>query len=224
MSSILPRLLIVDDEMAHVTALVRMLKREGYAPIGAHSAAEALSALRSSHFDILITDLEMPGMEGLALLHAAQALDRNLVSVVMTGQGSMDTAIGAMKGGALDYILKPFNLGTIVPVLSRAVAMRRLRAENAALVERVAKRGAELEAANRVLRDASRALGALSAKMSQRLSRPLQELSEQSFLLLGEAKTLTPMQRRVVEGLAQRARDLAGEAGELLREFGILQQ
>ena len=224
MSSILPRLLIVDDATAQVTALVRTLENEGYAPTGVHSAAEALSELRASRFDILITDLHMPGMDGLALLNAAQALDGDLVSVVMTGHGTIDTAIEAMKRGALDYILKPFNLGTILPVLSRAVAVRRLRAENAALLERVAERSAELEAANRVLRDAGQALGALSARVSQRISRPLQELSRQSSLLLSESEALAPIQRRVLEGIAQRSHDLAGEVAELLREFGKLQR
>lgn len=224
MSSILPRLLIADDETAQVTALVRTLESEGYAPTGVHSAAEALSALRGSRFDILITDLHMPGMDGLALLDAARALDGYLVTVVMTGHGTIDTAIEAMKRGALDYILKPFNLATILPVLSRAVTVRRLHAENAALLKRVAERNAELEAANRVLRDAGQALGALSARVSQRLSRPLQELSQQSSLLLSESDTLTPIQRHVVEGIAQRAQDLAGEAAKLLREFRILQR
>ena len=203
---------------------MRTLENEGYAPTGVYSAAEALSALRASRFDILITDLHMPGMDGLALLNAAQALDGYLVSVVMTGHGTIDTAIEAMKRGALDYILKPFNLATILPVLSRAVAVQRLRAENAALLERVAERNAELEAANRVLRDAGQALGALSARVSQRLFRPLQELSQQSSLLLSESEALTPIQRRVLEGIAQRAHDLAGEAAELLREFEILQR
>jgi two-component system, sensor histidine kinase and response regulator len=75
--------------------------------------------------------LVMPEMDGIALLRAAQEMDANIVGIVMTGHGSIDTAVEAMKGGALDYILKPFKLSVIVPVLARALTVRRLRMENA---------------------------------------------------------------------------------------------
>jgi light-regulated signal transduction histidine kinase (bacteriophytochrome) len=78
-------------------------------------------------------------------------VDRHLVGVVMTGHGTIDTAVEAMKTGALDYVLKPFNLIAALPVLSRALAMRRLRMENTALEQRVRERNVALEAANQDL-------------------------------------------------------------------------
>ena len=79
----------------------------------------------------------MPEMDGIALLRAALRDRPDLVGIVMTGQGTIDTAVEAMKAGALDYILKPFKLSVILPVLARALDVRRLRLENAALERRV---------------------------------------------------------------------------------------
>jgi DNA-binding NtrC family response regulator len=75
----------------------------------------------------------MPGMDGIQLLREALAIDPNLVGIIMTGQGTIQTAVEAMKIGAFDYILKPFDLQTLLPILSRAMEVRRLRVENVRL-------------------------------------------------------------------------------------------
>ena len=131
------RLLIVDDEEALMTALCNTLKVEGYAVTGFTSARAALAQLRERQFDLLLTDLMMPEMDGIALLQAAQAIDPDLVGVVMTGHGTIDTAVEALRGGALDYVLKPFRLTNLLPVLTRALETRRLRTENIQLREAV---------------------------------------------------------------------------------------
>jgi two-component system, sensor histidine kinase and response regulator len=145
------RILIVDDEAAQMTALVNTLRDEGYDTTGFTTARDALAALKEHRFDLLLTDLMMPEMDGIALLRAAQLVDSQLVGVLMTGQGTIDTAVQAMKAGALDYVLKPFKLSSAIAVLSRALAMRRLRVENAALEQRVKEHTRALEAANREL-------------------------------------------------------------------------
>jgi signal transduction histidine kinase len=174
----LARLLIVDDEAAQVTALCRTLHSQGYSTTGAGSGSEALADLRTAAvgadpFDVLITDLMMPEMDGITLLRAAQEIDRDLVGLVMTGHGTIDTAVEAMKSGALDYILKPFNLSTIVPVLVRALAVRGLRLANAELLQRVDERTTELKAANRELESANRDLEAFTTSVSHDLRQPL---------------------------------------------------
>src|SRR5262249_1145519 len=73
------------------------------------------------------------GMDGIELLRRALALDPNLVGIIMTGQGTIPTAVAAMKSGAFDYVLKPFNLHTMLPILDRALDVRRLRVENVRL-------------------------------------------------------------------------------------------
>jgi signal transduction histidine kinase len=143
------RILIVDDEAANLTALRVTLGHHGYETEGFTDPTAALAALKQGGFDLLLTDLRMPGMGGVELLQRAQALDPNLVGVIMTGEGSIASAVEAMKTGALDYILKPLKLGAILPVLSRALTMRRLRLENAALEHSVRERTAERERALR---------------------------------------------------------------------------
>ncbi len=132
------RLLIVDDEVAQMTALCHTLEEEGYATTGFSSPRAALDAMREQEFDVVLTDLMMPGMDGIALLNAGQEIDNNIVGIVMTGHGTIDTAVEAMQAGALDYIQKPFKLRSILPVLRRALTMRRLRTENIQLRQIVA--------------------------------------------------------------------------------------
>ena len=93
----------------------------------------------------------MPGLDGISLLREALKIDPDVVGIIMTGQGTIDTAIGAMKTGAFDYILKPFRLSAILPVLTRALSVRELRLENAELERSIKARSAELEAANQEL-------------------------------------------------------------------------
>jgi two-component system sensor histidine kinase/response regulator len=138
------RLLIVDDEVAQMRALSDTLGLEGYATTGFSSATEALAALRPGGFDLLLTDLMMPEMDGIALISEARKIDATLGALIMTGHGTIDTAVQAMKGGALDYILKPFKLNVILPVIARALDVQRLRRENAELQERERRRSEEL--------------------------------------------------------------------------------
>ena len=128
-----PRLLIVDDEEAQMRALCNTLSAEGYLTKGVTSPQAALDTLQTEPFELMLTDLMMPGIDGIALLAAAKRIDPDLVGIVMTGHGTIDTAVKAMQAGALDYIQKPFRLKVILPVLQRGLEIRRLRAENSEL-------------------------------------------------------------------------------------------
>jgi PAS domain S-box-containing protein len=126
----LGRLLIVDDETELAAALKEMLSAQGYETETFASGKEALETLKEKDFDLLLTDLMMPEIDGIALLQSALAIDPRLVGIVMTGQGTVQTAVDAMKVGAFDYILKPFKSNTLLPVISRAMDVRRLKLEN----------------------------------------------------------------------------------------------
>ena len=134
----LARLLILDDEAPLMRALCDTLEEEGYSTTGFTSAKEALAALSQQPFDLVLSDLMMPEMDGISFLRAALRFDTDLAAVLMTGHGTIDTAVEAMKIGALDYILKPFKLSAILPVLTRALSIRRLRTENIQLRQMVA--------------------------------------------------------------------------------------
>src|SRR5579872_3661124 len=120
------RILVVDDEKPHMLLLRTALERHGYTAVGVGDANEALATLRDGGFEIIITDLKMPGMDGISLLRSARALDPDIVGVVMTGHGSIASAVESMQAGAQDYILKPFDLKNLLQVVSRAYAMREL--------------------------------------------------------------------------------------------------
>jgi two-component system, sensor histidine kinase and response regulator len=145
------RLLIVDDEAAQLRALCSTLELEGYKTLGFSSPKRALTELRPGEIDLLLTDLMMPEMDGIALINAAKEIDSTLGAIVMTGHGTIDTAVQAMQGGALDYILKPFKLSVILPIITRALDVQRLRRENAELQRREQRRSEELASAYQVL-------------------------------------------------------------------------
>ena len=132
------KILIVDDEAELKNILVEALSVQGYQTAGFTDGEEALAVLREQPFDVLLTDLMMPTIDGLTLLREALAIDPHLIVIVMTGQGTIQTAVDAMKFGAFDYVLKPFRLQTMVPVLTRAMNSRHLRLENLQLRETVA--------------------------------------------------------------------------------------
>jgi len=132
------RIMIVDDEVELMSALCDTLAGQGYETTGFTTGADALKVLAEQDYDLLLTDLMMPEMDGIALLHAGLDIDPNLVGIIMTGHGTVQTAVEAMKTGAFDYVLKPFKLNILLPILSRAMAVRSMRLENIQLRETVA--------------------------------------------------------------------------------------
>jgi signal transduction histidine kinase len=142
------RVLVVDDEAALMLSLCDTLRDQGYEPTGFLNGKDALRALHQGRYDVMLADLAMPGMDGISLLRDALAIDDLLVGIIMTGEGTIGTAVEAMRSGAYDYILKPFRLSTVLPVLQRGLAMRTLRLRNAELERRLRERADELEIAN----------------------------------------------------------------------------
>ncbi len=179
------RLLIVDDEAPQLNALCETLKDHGYSTVGVANGPAALEALQGSKFDLLLSDLMMPGIGGIELLERALKLDPHLVGIIMTGEGTIDTAVDAMKTGAYDYILKPFRLKTLLPVLARALAGRRLRLEKARLEDDLRERTAQLESANKELE-------AFAYSVSHDLRAPLRAVNGYSQIVLTQFNDKVP--------------------------------
>src|SRR5690349_18925120 len=99
----LGRLLIVDDEVELTKVLCETLAEQNFEVTAVNSGKDGLKALESGNFDVLLSDLMMPGMDGIQLLREALAIDPQLVGIIMTGQGTVQTAVEAMKLGAFDY-------------------------------------------------------------------------------------------------------------------------
>ncbi|NHZ93048.1 response regulator [Massilia sp. CCM 8733] len=201
------RILVADDEQAHVRALCDTLAAQGYAMDGCCSAAEALALLRQGRYELLLADLVMPGTGGIALVQEARALDPDLACIIMTGEGSIASAVQAMQVGALDYILKPCRLSAILPVLARAIETRQLRIDNAALERQVRQHAADmatmnvaLEQARREAEHASAMKSAFLATMSHELRTPLNAILGFAQILHSDTLPSTPVQKKVFVG------------------------
>lgn len=130
-----PRILVVDDEKVIRDMLADFLGMEGYFVRTAEDGTSALGELSKNHFDLVISDLKMPKMGGIALLDEIGKTAPDALTVIMTGFGTVETAIDAMKRGAYDYVLKPFKLDEVVHVVQRGIEKQRMAAENLRLRE-----------------------------------------------------------------------------------------
>jgi response regulator RpfG family c-di-GMP phosphodiesterase len=130
-----PRVLIVDDEKFIRDILADFLGMEGYVVRTAEDGAAALVELDNAPYDLVISDLKMPRMGGIELLEALGTAAPSALMVIMTGFGTVETAIDAMKRGAYDYILKPFKVEEVIRVVQRGLEKQRLAAENLRLRE-----------------------------------------------------------------------------------------
>jgi len=128
-------ILLVDDEPLMRLSMVDALEAVGYDVRAAASGTEGVEALRSKTFDLVITDLRLPGADGLTVLKTAKEKAPDTEVIVITAHGSVETAVGAMKLGAFDYITKPFQMDELLLIVERVGRVIALRRENQDLKE-----------------------------------------------------------------------------------------
>lgn len=133
------RILVVDDEPSIREFLEIMLQRENYAVKTVDSASAALEALRASTFDVVVTDISMPGMSGIELMGRLKQLHSEAAVIVMTAHGSTESAVEAMKLGATDYLTKPFQLDEMKIAIQSAIRSVALERENRQLRSELGK-------------------------------------------------------------------------------------
>ena len=134
------RILLVDDDEGMRRLLVRVLTRAGYEPLAVASGAEALSVLSADSFELVVTDIQMPEMDGVTLLHRIREFDPELPVIVITAYGTVENAVEALRSGAYHYLTKPFENDELKLTVAKALERERLLAENRQLHEELGNR------------------------------------------------------------------------------------
>lgn len=129
------KILITDDDGDLRELLTEAVKNWGYTVSVAKDGEEALRKLRMERYDIVITDLMMPVMDGLALLKRIKELDTEILVIIITGYATIETAVKAIEAGAYDYIAKPFRLDELMIVIKNACERLRLMLQNKGLLD-----------------------------------------------------------------------------------------
>ncbi|MGE0827041.1 MAG: sigma-54-dependent transcriptional regulator [Candidatus Binatia bacterium] len=150
-----PRIMVLDDEQRMVDILTMILRREGYEILPCTNSHTALTALQTESYDLFVTDLKMPDVDGLEMLRRAKAIDHELPVILLTAHATVATAIAAMREGAFDYVEKPFDNDELKTLIRRALEVTRLARENRYLRTELRSRYAvdALVAESRVMQD-----------------------------------------------------------------------
>ncbi|WP_242337374.1 sigma-54 dependent transcriptional regulator [Anaeromyxobacter sp. SG66] len=183
------RILVVDDEPKLGKLVAEMLELDGHELERATSGRDALVRLAASRFDLVVTDLRMPDVDGLAVLRAARALPQPPDVIVMTAYASAESAVEAMKAGAVDYVTKPFSMDELRLRVRRLVSQRGAEAREARLVARLTP---ELVAESPAMRAALQAARQVAA-------------TDATVLLLGESGTGKSQLARFIHYQGRRA-------------------
>jgi len=134
------RILIIDDDTSLRRVLEYNLQEEGYAVTAVASGEEGLRRLQSEHYSLVITDMKMPGIDGMGVLKGVKELSPETLVIIITAFGTIDIAVEAMKSGAYDYITKPFNRDGLRLTVAKALQFSAIKAENSDLRHELADR------------------------------------------------------------------------------------
>ena len=186
------KILIADDNTGLRDVLLEMTEGLGHQVRGAKDGHEAKQALEDEDFDLLLTDLRMPGLDGIQLIRAAKEAGRRVATIVMTAHGSVESAVEAMHLGALDYVEKPFPLGAMEAKVKKALERLSLESVNLLLREEITKHFGSLVGGSPPMRR----VFDLISKVSQ---------TDTPVLLLGESGTGKELAAREVHRRSARA-------------------
>jgi DNA-binding NtrC family response regulator len=124
------RILVIDDDQAILQSCRTILEDEGHEVEVASEGEEGLALLRRQSFDLALIDLRMAGMNGLEVLEQVMAIDSDLVAIIFTAYGTIESAVEAIKKGAFNYLTKPFTAGQLTTVVRKGLEHRFLRLDN----------------------------------------------------------------------------------------------
>jgi two-component system response regulator AtoC len=146
------RILVVDNEAKMRRILELSLRSMGHEVEQAGDGQEALAKIESGSFDLVLTDLRMPRLDGIGLLTALRDADNDIPVIVMTAYGTIETAVAAMKVGAADYVIRPFEMETIEMAVTRALTMQVVQRENRFLKDEVSRGWGDFVGTSRAMR------------------------------------------------------------------------
>lgn len=189
----MPSILVIDDKESMRTMLSQALTEEGYQVDTVEDGRKGLDLARIKGFDLAITDLKMPEVDGLEVLSGLKEIDNDLSVIIMTAYGTVETAVTAMKNGAYDFITKPFDPDHLTVIIERALENRRLIAENSLLREELAQTlgFSEIIGQNEKMKEVSRLIQKVAG-------------SDTSVLLQGESGTGKELFARAIHNLSPR--------------------
>ena len=189
------RVLVVDDEPKMQRVLEIMLRKMGHEVLLAADAQAALTLAQRVPVDLVMTDLRMPGMDGIALLTALREHGVAAPVILLTAYGTVESAVTAMKKGAYDYILRPFDVEAVELVVTRALAMERVRREHQFLREEVEKGWGEFIGRSAAMQQQYELIGQVAA-------------THTSVLITGESGTGKELAARAIHRASPRRRAL----------------
>ncbi len=189
----MPSILVIDDKDSMRTMLSQTLQEEGFQVDAVEGGQKGLELARLKSYDLALTDLKMPEMNGLQVLSTLKEIDNDMAVVIMTAYGTVETAVEAMRNGAYDFITKPFDPDHLTVIIQRALENRRLLAENSLLREELAHNlgFSEIIGQNEKMIEVS--------KLIQKVAG-----SDTSVLLQGESGTGKELFARAIHNLSPR--------------------
>jgi DNA-binding response OmpR family regulator len=204
-------LLIVDDESSIRLTLGALLKREGYDVSSAENGPEAVALLERQLFDLLLVDLKMPGMDGMQVVAAARERQPNIAIIVLTGHGSLDTAVEGLHQGVFDYLLKTTEPAQVIERVKAGLAQRSQRLRERTLLDVVSSAVQELRGSQSGAQPASG-----SSERAITVGALHLDTWRQEATLAGRTLPLTPTEFRVLLCLAEHASTMLSY-GQLVR-------